>query len=98
MATINLDKAARSLLRKEMNTYMQNIGDMTVDEKNDLYEWVASGNSVYDNPFCYSDERGNPLDYLSTMRVVKDQLEEISLLQTPPPVEEEWDEEINTLF
>ena len=92
-------KCNEACLRKELREYMSAIGDITDDEKNNLYEWVASGNSAYDNPYYYSDDRGNPMDYISTMRVIKEQLAEMESLQAnPAEAEQKWDEERDSLF
>jgi hypothetical protein len=64
--------------------YMLTIGDLTDEERDDLYKWVESGNSAYDNPHYYSDERGNPMDYISTMRVIEEQVAEMESAQTIP--------------
>ena len=68
MKTTTYVKGQKAFLRKELREYMLTFGDMTQDEKNDLHEWVASGNSVYANPYCYSDDRGYPMDYITAMR------------------------------
>ena len=87
------DKFNKAYIRKELREYMLTVGDITDDEKDDLYEWVKSGNSVYDNPCYYSDDRGNPMDYISTVRVVKEQLAEMeSLVEFPTEAEQKWDE------
>jgi len=64
-----------------VETYLLTFGDITEDEKRDLREWVAAGNSVYDNPCHYCDEKGSPMDYISAMRVLDEQLAENALLQ-----------------
>jgi hypothetical protein len=60
MKTIISDKCRNAYLHKELREHMLTVGDITDEEKNDLYEWVASSNSSYDNPCYYSDDRGNP--------------------------------------
>jgi len=92
------DKGNKAHLRNELREYLLTVGDITDDEKNNLYEWVASGNSVYDNPHYYSDDRGNPMDYISTVRVIKEQLAEMESLQLCPVEEQMLDEEIEPPF
>ena len=92
------DKCKKAYLRKELREYILTVGYITDDEKKGLYEWVASGNSVYDNPYYYSDERGNPMDYISTMRVVEEQLAEMESLQAYPTEEQMWNEETDLPF
>jgi len=48
---------------------VDSVGNLTVTEKNELREWVASGNSAYDNPYYLCDERGCPLDFISAVRL-----------------------------
>jgi hypothetical protein len=64
----------KSNLRKELREYMLSVDDLTDDERKGLYEWAEDGNSVYDNPWYYSDDRGNPMSYIETIRAVADQL------------------------
>ena len=76
LKTAIYDKSTKTFLLKELREYMRTVGGMTEDEKNDLHEWVASGNSAYDNPYYYSDDRGQPMDYISAMRVNDEMLAE----------------------
>lgn len=82
-------KNIKSFLRKEMKEYIKKIGYITKDEKNDLREWVESGNSVNSNPYYYSDEYGNPMDYISAMRVAEEQFEQMNSMQEPVPEEQQ---------
>jgi len=66
-AAIN-EKSRKACLRGELKEYMRANKGITKSEINELREWVASGNSVYDNPYFYSDESGWPMDYISAMR------------------------------
>jgi hypothetical protein len=38
-------------LRRELKEYLVTISDLTADEHKELHEWVADGNSVYDNGY-----------------------------------------------
>jgi hypothetical protein len=84
--------------RKELTEYLLDIGDITDAEMNDLLVWVESGNSAYDNPWYYSDERGRPLDYITTVRVVDDQLAEMESLDGCLENERHCDEETEVPF
>lgn len=55
----------------ELKIYL--VGRQISEEnKRRLCLWVSQGNSVYDNPWYYSDERGNPVDYLTAGEIVDD--------------------------
>jgi len=45
---------------------------LKADERRSLREWVADGNSVYDNPYHFSDDRGRPFDYIEAIRTAED--------------------------
>jgi hypothetical protein len=62
-----------------VDTYLLTIGDITEVERRDLDQWVAQGNSVYDNPYTLYDERGQPMDYINGCRVGIDMAENPSL-------------------
>jgi hypothetical protein len=64
-----------------VETYLTTIDDITEGERHALRDWVADGNGVYDNPGYYCDEKGNPMDYISAMRVFDVQLAEMGLVQ-----------------
>jgi len=74
--TATYDKSLKAFLHKELKGYVRSAGCMTEGEKNGLHEWVASGNSVYDNPYYYSDDCGQPMDYISAVRVNDEMLAE----------------------
>jgi hypothetical protein len=58
----------RQLQGHSMDTYLLSIDDITEDERQDLLEWVAAGNSVYDNPGLRYDESGCPMDFINACR------------------------------
>ena len=60
------------MLRRELNEYETMVSDITVDERKEVREWVASGNSPYINPFLMCGEDGRIMDYIAATRIVKD--------------------------
>ena len=68
-------KSKRAVLREQLREYKGIIGNLTADEKKDLHQWVAGGNSVYENPYFLYDESGNPMDFISSRRVDIDMCE-----------------------
>ena len=62
----------KAFLRKELGKYEVAIGKMTADERNELREWSANGNSVYDNPYLLYGENGFPMDYIQATRFAED--------------------------
>ena len=62
---------------RQLRTYLKSIGSLSYEEKTELREWVDDGNSVYDNPFEFYDERGCPLDFISGRRLLFDILDSI---------------------
>jgi hypothetical protein len=74
-AQIQCDEEKDEYLRRALEGYMASIGTLTDEEKQELSEWVASGNSVYDNPHFFSDERGFPLGFIEAFRANIDMCE-----------------------
>ena len=64
----------RNALRRELKQYEASIGDLAPDERKELRQWVADGNSVYENAYWLAGEDGNPLCYISANRFVADML------------------------
>ena len=64
----------RNALRRELKQYEASVGDLAPDERKALHQWVADGNSVYDNAYWLAGEDGNSLCYISAMRLVADML------------------------
>ena len=67
-------KEVQGALLKELKQYESAIGCMAPDERKELHEWVAAGNSANDNPYCYADERGRPLGFVEAARLAADML------------------------
>ena len=57
------------MLRQEMHEYINEIGELTAEEKAELRTWVAAGHSVYNNPCLLYDESGHPMDYITACRI-----------------------------
>jgi len=52
------------------------------DERQELIDWIDTGNSVYDNPWNMADESGRPMDYLTAIRVNDDLRERMAQQQS----------------
>lgn len=72
-----LDKNRKDFLRRQLKEYESTIGTLTEDEKKELHEWVTTGNSVQDNPYCIYGEDGYPMDYINAVRCDKELCEEM---------------------
>lgn len=44
--------------------------EVTPEERQEILEWVKSGNSVYSNPWYLYDERGSQVDYITAMHLM----------------------------
>ena len=51
-----------------VETYLLTVVGITEEERDDLEEWVAGGNSVYENPYLFCDESGRPMDFINACR------------------------------
>lgn len=58
-----------------VETYLLTVDGPTEDELRDLEEWVAGGNSVYDNPCLLCDESGRTMDFIGGCRAWLDMCE-----------------------
>jgi hypothetical protein len=79
LKTKGLKKELETALRKELKEYLEVIGSLTGDEKKELCEWVAVGNSVNDNPYMLYDESGWPMDFINGCRISNDIFKERGL-------------------
>lgn len=61
----------KALLKREAAEYLES-NDMTPVERQELLDWIKSGESVYDNPWLMADEQGCLMDYLTAMRIADD--------------------------
>ena len=62
----------RNALRRELKQYEASFVDLMPNERKSLHEWVADGNSVRDNPSFIAGDDGNPLCYITAIRLVAD--------------------------
>lgn len=62
----------QELLIKELKEYEKEI-KMTKTERKDLYEWVASGRSPYDNGSYVCYEGGQPMDFINALRFIQEE-------------------------
>lgn len=67
----HVKRVNRELLEKQFKEYVREI-PMSKKEIRELREWVADGNSPYDNDFYLCDEYANPLDFISAFRIMKE--------------------------
>jgi len=70
-----LDMDLRNRMREELQTlkkYEQLFDEMTSEEKYELREWIANGNSVNSNPFLIYGENGCLMDFIEASRVAED--------------------------
>ena len=52
-----------------IEVYLQIFDDVTDDEMHELYEWVAKGHSIFNNPCYIYDEKGLPMDFINGCRI-----------------------------
>ena len=64
----------RNMLRKGLREYETIIGNMTLEERKELREWVADGNSVNENPYLLYGDNGLPFDYITAIRINEDMI------------------------
>jgi hypothetical protein len=50
----------------------ERFGEAALDERKALNEWVADGNSVFDNAWGIAGEDGNPLGFIEAFRLIAD--------------------------
>jgi hypothetical protein len=70
--TMYTKREIRAELRRQLKQYEAFVGYLAPDERKALHEWVADGNSVYDNPGLIAVEDGNPLCYIEAIRLIAD--------------------------
>ncbi len=68
-------KEIKAFVRQEYREYLRTIGELTDEEKKDLREWVADGNSVQENPYLLYGENGWPMDFITGCRIGDDMRE-----------------------
>jgi hypothetical protein len=81
-----------------VDTYSLSFEDITEDEKRNLQKWVADGNSIFENPYCYSDESGRPMDFINACRFNTELYEEHLASLSTKPIDVEhaiaWDDDL----
>jgi len=65
----SVNMQTRDILLAELNDYEMKM-PMNKLEREELYKWVASGNSPYAS--CYHFDSGWPMDYVSAIRFDRD--------------------------
>jgi hypothetical protein len=72
-----VDLDLKNMLREEINKlreYEKMLGSMTVEEKEELREWMAHGRSANSNPYLFYGENGCLLDLITAGRIADDML------------------------
>ena len=87
----NVEPEKREYLLQLLDKYESTYA-MTKGERQELYKWVAQGNSPYDNSSLIADESGYPMDFVSALRAEKDLYEEFQK-KTPEEPEEFYREQ-----
>jgi len=70
----NVPLKDREVLAAQLKQYEKETA-MTSDERRELYIWVASGHSPYDNGDHICNEKGWPMDFVHALRFEKEQME-----------------------
>lgn len=70
----NVSIEKQEVLVELLKEYKKEI-KMTPEERRELEKWVASGNSPYDNGDYAYGENGRPLDFVSAIRAVDEEIE-----------------------
>jgi len=65
----------KQLQRQIVGTYLLTVDDITEGEMKALLNWVAAGNSVYDNPCSLYDGSGRPMDFINGCRMAQEMAE-----------------------
>jgi hypothetical protein len=79
----SVDKEIRYILLEDLNKY-ETATVMTDSERDELYKWVADGNSPYDNPSLYYTESGWPMDFIEARRFGEDSMEQMLATHNNP--------------
>ena len=93
----DLQLKIQKLRQKTFSAYLLTIDNITESEMQDLHEWVASGNSVYDNPCLMSDESGRPMDFINGCRMAFEMANDTSIFFGDEPDSVDgggWDDEL----
>lgn len=70
----NVPQENRELLTEQLKKYEKEM-KMTSEERRELHKWVARGRSPYDNGDYICGENGCPMDFVSALRFMDEQME-----------------------
>lgn len=70
----NVPQENRELLTEQLKKYEKEM-KMTSEERQELHKWVARGRSPYDNGDYICGENGCPMDFVSALRFMDEQME-----------------------
>lgn len=70
----NVPQENREFLTEQLKKYEKEM-KMTSEERQELHKWVARGRSPYDNGDYICDENGCPMDFVSALRFMDEQME-----------------------
>ena len=76
-----------------VETYLLTVDNITEAEKRELLEWVAVGNSVYDNPYSLYDDSGRPMDFINGCRTGVKMTEDFFGVEPEVIDYDDWDDE-----
>lgn len=82
-----IDPELKRILQADLKKYLKQFPDATAEEKRAVREWVAEGNSPYDNSWLFYSESGWPMDFITAERRVKEFQE---LCEQDPEAFWEW--------
>lgn len=70
----NVPQENREFLTEQLKKYEKEMV-MTSEERKELHKWVAKGRSPYDNGDYVCGENGWPMDFVSAMRFMEEEME-----------------------
>ena len=70
----NVPQENREFLTEQLKKYEKEM-KMTSEERKELHKWVARGRSPYDNGDYICGENGCPMDFVSALRFMDEQME-----------------------
>ncbi len=70
----NVPPENREILTEQLEKYEKEMA-MTSDERKELHKWVSRGRSPYDNGDYVCGENGCPMDFVSALRFMDEQME-----------------------
>jgi hypothetical protein len=94
MTTVAAEMELRKMIREESNKlkeYEEMLDSMDPEEKGELREWMAHGNSVNSNPYMIYGENGRLMDFIAASRIDRD------MCENPDYYKQEYDGEPDAL-